>query len=50
MRKCLLVAFVEEMGHQYEYLLEGAEEHGGTEDYEPIEATLLADTARIRDS
>lgn len=30
--------------------VEGAKEHGGTEDYEPIEATLLAETARIRDS
>lgn len=50
MRKSMLIAFVEEMGHQYEHLLEGAKEHGGSEDDEPIETALLAGTARIRES
>lgn len=50
MRKSMLVAFVEEMGHQYENLLEGAKDLEGSEDDEPLETALLAATARIRDS
>lgn len=50
MRKNMLIAFVEEMGHQYEHLLEGAKERGEGEDDEPIETALLAGTARTRDS
>ena len=50
MRKSMLVAFVEEMGHQYENLLEGAKDREGSEDDEPLETALLAATARIRDS
>lgn len=50
MRKSMLAAFAEEMGHQYDNLLEGAKDHGGSEDDEPIETALLAATAKIRDS
>lgn len=51
MRKSMmLLAFVEEMGHEDENLLEGAKDHGGSEDDEPIETALLAATAQIRDS
>lgn len=50
MCKSMLLAFVEEMGHKYENLLEGAKDHGGNEDDEPIETALLAATAKIRDS
>ena len=50
MRKSMLVAFVEEMGHQYENLLEGAKDREGSEDDEPLETALLAATARIRNS
>lgn len=50
MRKSMLVAFVEEMGHQYENLLEGAKDREGSEEDEPLETALLAATARIRNS
>lgn len=48
MRNIMIIAFAEELGHQYEHMLEGAKEHGGSEDDEPIETALLAGTARIR--
>lgn len=50
MRRSTLVAFVEEMGHEHENLLEGAKDEEGSEDDEPLEIALLAATARIRDS
>lgn len=50
MRKSMLAAFVEEMGHQHEHLLEGATDEEGSEDDAPLETALLAANARIRDS
>lgn len=42
MRKSMLAAFVEEMGHQHEHLLEGATDEEGSEDDAPLETALLA--------
>lgn len=44
-----LAAFVAEMGHQHEHLLEGATDEEGSEDDAPLETALLAANARIRD-
>lgn len=49
MRKSMLAAFVEEMGHQHEHSLEEAKSEEGSEDEEELIGTaLLAATARIR--
>lgn len=42
MRKSMLAAFIEEMGHQHEHLLEGATDEEGSEDDAPLETALLA--------
>lgn len=49
MAKSMLLAFVEEMGHQYEELLEGAMEEEGEEGkvVEAVETALTADNHQI---
>ncbi len=50
MPESMPLAFIEEMGHQHESLLEGSKEEEGSDDDEPLETALLAANARISDS
>lgn len=42
MPRNMLVAFVEEMGHDYEALLEGAQGGGESQEEETVETALVA--------
>lgn len=48
MRRNMVLAFVEEMGHEYEALLEGAMDPTTSEDDSPVEIALAAGNDEIR--